>query len=141
MQEYLHAFSEHLIDWFHITMRLTVLQQQTKALQKERPETGADVSKQLESAKKSGVGVSRAEVNLRPTRVGRVEQLAGSNSAKRSSTASMTSEHTSGITASSSRTSASVDGKEKRLARHSWSRRSINWSADDSSKNSRCNGR
>jgi hypothetical protein len=51
VQEYLHPFSEHLIDWFHITMRLTVLQQQTKALQEERPETGADVSKQLESAK------------------------------------------------------------------------------------------
>src|SRR6266436_9410579 len=32
-------------------MRLTVLQQQTKALQEERPETGADVSKQLESVK------------------------------------------------------------------------------------------
>jgi hypothetical protein len=29
VQEYLHPFSEHLIDWFHITMRLTVLQQQT----------------------------------------------------------------------------------------------------------------
>ena len=27
VQEYLHPFSEHLIDWFHITMRLTVLQQ------------------------------------------------------------------------------------------------------------------
>jgi hypothetical protein len=44
VQEYLHPFSEHLIDWFHITMRLTVLQQQTKALQEERPETGAEVS-------------------------------------------------------------------------------------------------
>ena len=33
VQEYLHPGSEHLIDWFHITMRLTVLQQQTKALQ------------------------------------------------------------------------------------------------------------
>ena len=32
VQEYLHPNSEHLIDWFHITMRLTVLQQQTKAL-------------------------------------------------------------------------------------------------------------
>ena len=32
-------------------MRLTVLQQQTKALQEERPETGADVSKRLESVK------------------------------------------------------------------------------------------
>jgi hypothetical protein len=51
VQEYLHPFSEHLIDWFHITMRLTVLQQQTKPLQEERPETGADVSKPLESVK------------------------------------------------------------------------------------------
>ncbi len=51
VQEYLHPFSEHLIDWFHITMRLTVLQQQTKALQEERPQTGADVSKRLESVK------------------------------------------------------------------------------------------
>jgi hypothetical protein len=51
VQEYLHPFSEHLIDWFHLTMRLTVLQQQTKALQEERPETGADVSKRLESVK------------------------------------------------------------------------------------------
>src|ERR1700676_3038727 len=53
----------------------------------------------------------------------------------------MTLEHTSPIIASSSRTSASVDGKGKRLARHSWSRRSIKWSANDSSKNSRCSGR
>ena len=52
VQEYLHPFSEHLIDWFHITMRLTVLQQQTKALQEERPETGAEVSKRLESVKR-----------------------------------------------------------------------------------------
>jgi hypothetical protein len=51
VQEYLHPFSEHLIDWFHITMRLTVLQRQTKALQEERPETGAEVSKRLESVK------------------------------------------------------------------------------------------
>ena len=51
VQEYLHPFSEHLIDWFHITMRLTVLQQQTKALQEERQETGAEVSKRLESVK------------------------------------------------------------------------------------------
>ena len=51
IQEYLHPFSEHLIDWFHITMRLTVLQQQTKGLHEERPQTGADVSKRLESVK------------------------------------------------------------------------------------------
>src|SRR6202035_5468668 len=53
----------------------------------------------------------------------------------------MTLEHTSAITASSSRTSASVDGKGKRLARHSWSRRSTKWSADDSSRHSRCSER
>src|SRR5258706_15474528 len=51
VREYLHPFSEHLIDWFHITMRLTVLQHQKKALQEERPETGADESKRLESVK------------------------------------------------------------------------------------------
>lgn len=34
--EYLHPNSEHLIDWFHITMRLTVLQQQTKSLRAEQ---------------------------------------------------------------------------------------------------------
>jgi hypothetical protein len=42
---------QQLGDWFHITMRLTVLQQQTKAMQEERPETGAEVSKRLESVK------------------------------------------------------------------------------------------
>ena len=51
VQEYLQPHSEHLIDWFHITMRVTVLQQQTKALVEERPETGADVSKRLDSVK------------------------------------------------------------------------------------------
>ncbi len=51
MQEYLHPFSEHLIDWFHITMRLTVLQQQTKGLKQERTQAGNDISKRLESVK------------------------------------------------------------------------------------------
>jgi hypothetical protein len=48
VQEYLHPNGEHIIDWFHITMRLTVLQQQTKALQAERPDEGASSSKQIE---------------------------------------------------------------------------------------------
>lgn len=51
VQEYLHPCSEHLIDWFHITMRVTVLQQQTKALQEEQPQTGAAVSKRLDIVK------------------------------------------------------------------------------------------
>ena len=51
VQQYLHPSSEHLLDWFHITMRLTVLQQQTKGLQQERPEMGTDVAERLESIK------------------------------------------------------------------------------------------
>jgi hypothetical protein len=43
--------SEHVIDWFHLTMRLTVLQQHTKALEEAHPESGAAASKQLESIK------------------------------------------------------------------------------------------
>jgi hypothetical protein len=50
-QEYLHPNSEHLLDWFHITMRLTVLQQQTKALQADRPGEGSASSKQIVSIK------------------------------------------------------------------------------------------
>jgi hypothetical protein len=51
VQEYLHPNSEHLIDWFHITMRLTALRQQTKSLQVEQQEVGAAVLKQVESVK------------------------------------------------------------------------------------------
>ena len=45
------ACSEHLIDWFHIMMRLTVLQQQAKGLQAEQPQFGQEISKELESVK------------------------------------------------------------------------------------------
>jgi hypothetical protein len=51
VKEYLHPNSEHLIDWFHITMRLTVLQQQTKSLRAEQEEVGTAASKQVESIK------------------------------------------------------------------------------------------
>ena len=51
VQEYLHPNREHVLDWFHITMRLTVLQQQTKSLQEEKSEIGAGASKQVESVK------------------------------------------------------------------------------------------
>jgi hypothetical protein len=51
VQEYLHSNGEHIIDWFHITMRLTVLQQQTKALQAEPETKGLQASKQVESVK------------------------------------------------------------------------------------------
>ncbi len=51
VQEYLHPNSEHRIDWFHITMRLTVLQQQTKTLQADRADEGSAASRQIESIK------------------------------------------------------------------------------------------
>ena len=37
LQAYLHPDSEHWLDWFHITMRITVLQQQVKTLKDEQP--------------------------------------------------------------------------------------------------------
>ena len=53
VQAYLQPGSEHWIDWFHITMRLTVLQQQTKSLRSEAGwEAVADgISRQIESIK------------------------------------------------------------------------------------------
>ena len=53
VQAYLQPGSEHWIDWFHITMRLTVLQQQTKSLRSEVGwEAVADgISRQIESIK------------------------------------------------------------------------------------------
>lgn len=53
VQEYMQPGSEHWIDWFHITMRVTVLQQQTKTLTAEagRAETGAAIAKRIDSVK------------------------------------------------------------------------------------------
>jgi hypothetical protein len=44
--------SIHVLDWFHITMRLTVLMQYAKGLQASDPETGCRVSERLESSKR-----------------------------------------------------------------------------------------
>ena len=41
----------HLIDWFHVAMKLTVLQQQNKAFMEENPEGGKQVAKTLERVK------------------------------------------------------------------------------------------
>ena len=49
VQEDLHPNREHGIDWFPLTMRLTVLPPQTKALQAERPAEGVAASKPIES--------------------------------------------------------------------------------------------
>ena len=45
---YLNPQAEHLIDWFHITMRLTVMNQMAKGLEDE---VGAEASRQLERLK------------------------------------------------------------------------------------------
>jgi hypothetical protein len=51
VQEYLHPHREHGIDWFPISMRLTVLPPQTQALPAERPDEGVAASKPIESVK------------------------------------------------------------------------------------------
>ncbi len=51
LQAYLHPDSEHWLDWFHITMRITALQQQVKTLKDEQPKIGEEVARALESIK------------------------------------------------------------------------------------------
>jgi len=51
IQTYLHPSSTHLIDWFHVAMKLMVLQQQNKAFVEENPEEGAHIAKTFERVK------------------------------------------------------------------------------------------
>lgn len=51
LQTYLYPSSAHVIDWFHVAMKLTVLQQQNKAFIEDNPEGGAHVAKTLERVK------------------------------------------------------------------------------------------
>lgn len=51
LQLYLNPQAEHLLDWFHITMRLTVMNQMAKGLGSEEAESRASAVKQLESIK------------------------------------------------------------------------------------------
>jgi hypothetical protein len=52
LQMYLHPEAEHLLDWFHISMRVTVMGQMAKGLApREVPEAGSDVERQLERIK------------------------------------------------------------------------------------------
>ncbi len=49
---YLNPQAEHLIDWFHIAMRLTVMSQMTKGLRsRDNPELAAEVLEELERLK------------------------------------------------------------------------------------------
>jgi hypothetical protein len=49
LQLYLSPQSEHVLDWFHITMRLTVMQQMAKGLSAHKPL--ADLAADLERVK------------------------------------------------------------------------------------------
>ena len=51
LQAYLHPSSEHLLDWFHVTMRFTVMTQQNKAINEEAASLGTEVEATLESVK------------------------------------------------------------------------------------------
>jgi hypothetical protein len=52
LQMYLHPEAEHLLDWFHISMRVTVMGQMAKGLTaQESTDASRDVEKQLESIK------------------------------------------------------------------------------------------
>ena len=51
LQQLMHPESEHILDWFHLTMRLTVLNQFAKGVCHSDPDTGAELLKMLESAK------------------------------------------------------------------------------------------
>ncbi len=51
LQAYLHPSSEHILDWFHIAMRLTVMRQQNKAVTEDDSTVGTEAAKTLESVK------------------------------------------------------------------------------------------
>jgi hypothetical protein len=52
LQMYLNPLAEHLLDWFHISMKLTVMGQMNKGMQKvEARDLIKDVEKQLDSLK------------------------------------------------------------------------------------------
>jgi hypothetical protein len=51
LQQLMHPEAEHILDWFHLTMRLTVLNQYAKGVCHTDPEQGTELLKMLESAK------------------------------------------------------------------------------------------
>jgi hypothetical protein len=51
LQLYLNPQAEHLLDWFHITMRITMLGQYLKGVKHHDVEQGKEMEKRLESLK------------------------------------------------------------------------------------------
>jgi len=126
VQTYLHPDSEHWIDWFHITMRITVLQQQTKSLQNEAE--AAELSKRIESVKHLLWHGNVAEALDRMSDMLLDLELIQVHSAAAEKLVAGLAEFEIYIRNKNSyRTLESVTGKERGSARRSWSRRSIRW--------------
>jgi hypothetical protein len=52
LQMYLNPQAEHLLDWFHISMRLTVMRQLAKKIEADdQPNLSAEIEKELERIK------------------------------------------------------------------------------------------
>ncbi len=51
LQFIMHPEAEHVLDWFHITMRLTVLKQFAKGFSHQHPEEGKELTEHIESTK------------------------------------------------------------------------------------------
>ncbi|MCZ6831216.1 MAG: ISKra4 family transposase [Gammaproteobacteria bacterium] len=51
LQQLMHPESDHILDWFHLTMRLTVLNQFAKGVCHTDPDPGAELLRMLESTK------------------------------------------------------------------------------------------
>ena len=51
LQAHLHPRSDHLLDWFHLTMRITVLGQFVQGLMKLDPELGSKLEREVERTK------------------------------------------------------------------------------------------
>ncbi len=143
VREYLHPNSEHVIDWFHITMRLTVMQQQTKALQEERPEIGAAASKQVESIKHLLWHGNVEEAHERLSNLFMDLDLIRDHSATAEKLAAGVAEFETYIR--NNEESIPNYGERyrqgERSARHSSNRRSTRWSAEDWSRSNKCTGR
>ena len=51
LQLYLNPQAEHLLDWFHVTMRITVMNQMAKGLGNKASELRTEARKQIERLK------------------------------------------------------------------------------------------
>src|SRR5437870_11109602 len=140
---YLNPRAEHLIDWFHITMRLTVMTQMTKGLRsREYPELAAEILEELVRLKwflwhgnvfRALQVVDDLQIDLDNTEQPSIEQQ---------KLLKMVTEFGGYIRANGAWTPTMASATEvaKRSPAPSSSRPSIRWSASAWSRSSRCAG-